>query len=214
MDQRDERGAALLIGALPGDDTLEADPVVVRILDAAATCYGERGIRQTSMDAVARSAGVGRATVYRRFRGRDELTTAVLAREAQQFFAEIGQATEDIADVGERLIEGLVIGLRKVRELPLLQRLLHTEPELALPAMTLHAGPALATIREFLAEQYRRGTHTVARPGGLDPDEVAEILVRLAVSLTLTPETVLPLDTDEQVRATARRYLSMPTAEW
>ncbi|WP_156365251.1 TetR/AcrR family transcriptional regulator [Sciscionella sediminilitoris] len=200
-------GATVLADALLDEVVHTHDPVAVRILDAATESYMEHGIRRTSMDDVARRAGVGRATVYRKFAGRDKLTVAVIARDAQRFFAEIGRATESIADVGERLVEGLVIGLRWIREQPLLHRLLHTEPELVLPAVTLHAGPALATIREFLAAQYRASEPPALRVP-IDPDEVAEIVVRLAVSLTLTPETVLPLNSEEQIRATARRYLS------
>lgn len=205
--ERPETEANPFSSALLTGDSRTDDPVAVRILDAAVEAYLEQGIRRTSMDEVARRAGVGRATVYRKFAGRDELTTAVIARDAQRFFSEIGQATQTITDVADRFVEGLVIGLRWIREQPLLHRLLHTEPDLVLPALTLRAGPALAAIRSFLAEQYRIGDHSGLR---VDPDEVAEIVVRLAVSLTLTPETVLPLDSDEQVRETARRYLVRP----
>jgi hypothetical protein len=43
---------------------------------------------------------------------------------------------------------------------------------------------------------------------GREPAGVAELFVRLAISFTLTPESAIPLDTDDAVRAFARNYLA------
>jgi AcrR family transcriptional regulator len=186
----------------------ETDAVSLRILDAALGQYLAHGLRRTSVDDVARAAGIGRATVYRRFANRDELIQAVLARECGRFFAEITAATESLPTLADRLVEGFVVGLRSARRQPLLKRMLASEPEASLPFLTVQGGPVLAVVREFLVQQYV--TSAEAASGALDvnPDEVAEILVRLSISLVLTPDTCLALDTEEQVRATARRYLA------
>ncbi|WP_435745222.1 TetR/AcrR family transcriptional regulator, partial [Nocardioides sp. SYSU DS0663] len=50
------------------------DPdVAARVLDAALEEYGERGWAGFTMDAVARRAGVGKSTVYLRWRDKDAL---------------------------------------------------------------------------------------------------------------------------------------------
>ncbi|GAA1723470.1 TetR/AcrR family transcriptional regulator [Fodinicola feengrottensis] len=183
----------------------QVDEVSVRILDAALAEYLDHGLRRTSVDEVARRAGLGRATLYRRFASRDELVQAVLVRESRRFFAAINDAVESLPTIAERLVEGFVVGLRTAREQPLLGRLLQSEPEFLLPFLTIHGGPAIAIARQFMADQYRRSPEYRANTE-VDPDEFAEILVRLSMSLVLTPQTCLPLETDDDVRATARRY--------
>jgi AcrR family transcriptional regulator len=67
-------------GAAAGERGLRPDAVrnQERILAAAAAAFAELGADVT-LDEVARRAGVGIATVYRRFRNRDQLVRAVVA---------------------------------------------------------------------------------------------------------------------------------------
>lgn len=197
--------AALLSEILNGP---EADDIGVRILDAALAEYLAHGFRRTSVDDIARRAGIGRATIYRRFTTRDDLVQAVLVRECRRFFADIAEATRDLPTLAERLVEAFVVGLRSARRQPLLQQMLEREPETSVPFLTTRGAPAIAVMREFLLRQYQESPE--ARAGKLDtnPEEIAELLVRLCISLVLTPESVLPLRTDEEARATGRRYLA------
>ena len=192
--------------------TPQVDDVGRKILDAALAEYLDHGLRRTSMDDVARRAGIGRATIYRRFPTRDELIQAVLMREFRQLFTDIADATQDLPSVADRLVEGFVVGLRAARRQPLLSRMLSREPETSLPFLTIHGGPGLAVLREFLVGQYLASPEAQDGSLGVDPREVAEIIVRLSISLILTPDTCLPLDTDDQVRATARKYLAPPAS--
>lgn len=50
------------------------------ILKAALELMADRGVRDLHMDEVARRAGVGKATIYRRYRSKDELVTAAIAQ--------------------------------------------------------------------------------------------------------------------------------------
>src|SRR5215207_6201307 len=49
------------------------------ILAAALELMAEHGVRDLRMDDVAERAGVGKATIYRRYRSKDELVTAAIA---------------------------------------------------------------------------------------------------------------------------------------
>jgi AcrR family transcriptional regulator len=182
----------------------DADEVGVRILDAALAEYLAHGFRRTSVDDIARRAGLGRATLYRRFATRDELVQAVLTRECRRFFAEIAAAVDRLPSLADRLVEGFVVGLRNARDQPLLHRMLTVEPESWLPFLTTRGGPAIAVMREFLARRYRESPEVRS---DVNAEEVAEILVRLFISLVLTPEGCLAVRTDEEARATAHRYL-------
>ena len=57
-----------------------------RVLDAAAELFAERGC-DVSVDEIARHAGVGHATVFRRFPNKDALIAAVVSKQ-------IGELTE------------------------------------------------------------------------------------------------------------------------
>ncbi len=58
----------------------------VRLLEAARSLFAERGLDVT-MDDIARHAGVGVGTAYRRFSGRDELIEALFAQRMEEFVA-------------------------------------------------------------------------------------------------------------------------------
>jgi AcrR family transcriptional regulator len=57
----------------------------VRILEAAARILQQRGAEGASIDAVAREAGVGKGTVFRRFRDRAGLFEALLDEHLREF---------------------------------------------------------------------------------------------------------------------------------
>lgn len=184
----------------------DGDPQTDRILDAALRSFENYGPRRTTMDDVARESGLGRATIYRRFPTKGDLVTGVLLREARRFFAELDEAVAPLPTLAERLVEGFAVTLRISREQRLMTRLMVVEPELFLPHATVRAAPLLAAARGYLARRLRTAQRLGAAPADVDPDLVAEILVRLTHSLVLTPDGRIPLD-DAGARAFARRYL-------
>ena len=185
------------------------DAVAETILDAALEEFLAYGLRRTNVDVVAKRAGVSRATLYRRFDGKDALVQAVLVRECRRFFTSIVKATGDLPTMEERLIEGFVVGIRYARKDPLLNRLLASDPEALLPYLTVNGALVIAVARDFLVQQ-GEALHPSWPPKieGREPAGVAELFVRLAISFTLTPQSAIPLDTDEAVRAFATHYLA------
>ncbi|MEU8248021.1 TetR/AcrR family transcriptional regulator [Nonomuraea sp. NPDC048916] len=173
------------------------DESVERILDAAFTRMLAGGLRRLTVDEVAKEAGLSRITVYRRFARKGDLVQEVILRELRRFLRSFEQAVAPLPDMPERVVEGFAVTLRLVRGHPLLSRLLATEPETILPQLTLEAGPYLAVAREYLA----------AHLDAPDAQAVAETFIRVALSFVLTPDSVVPLATDEQARAYARRHL-------
>ncbi|MGH9080390.1 MAG: helix-turn-helix domain-containing protein, partial [Acidimicrobiales bacterium] len=74
-------GAARPAGAGPEDRNLSS-PQRVRVIDATLDCLALHGTAKTTVDDIARRAGVSRATVYRAFPGgRDEMLSAVVDTE-------------------------------------------------------------------------------------------------------------------------------------
>lgn len=70
-----------------------------RVLDAAAALFAERGC-DVSVDEIALRAGVGHATVYRRFPTKDALIAAVVSKQIRELVAFLQKAIEE-PDAGE-----------------------------------------------------------------------------------------------------------------
>lgn len=185
----------------------ETDPMAERILDAALEQFKTFGLRRSTIDDVARRARVGRVTVYRKFENKNGLVGAVLLREARRLFAQFNDAVAGLPTPEDHLVEGFVVAMRYAREHPLIGGLLAIEPETILPLLTLEAGPILAVLREFLVGHLSRAQKAGAMPD-FDPAPVAELFVRAAISFLLTPQSVIPTETDEQMRNLARLYLT------
>jgi AcrR family transcriptional regulator len=184
-------------GDEPGDEVAE------RILDAALDRFSTYGVRRTSVEDIARAVDVNRVTVYRRFSSKQALLQAVVARETRRFFAALDAATRDEPDPRERFVEAFALGVAMSREHPLLTRLLATEPETLLPVLTVDAEPVLAAGRALLAPLLR----DAGAPADERTEVAAELLVRVAISLVLTPGGAVRTDTPEAARAFARSHL-------
>src|SRR3954468_6781549 len=92
-----------------------------RILDAAAELFAEKGL-SVGLDEIARHAGVGVGTAYRRFAGKDELVEALFEQRIGQV-AELAEQALEIEDPWEGFagfFEGAValhVANRAVKEL-------------------------------------------------------------------------------------------------
>lgn len=200
--------AAALI-ALALDPTVEtpADATSERILDAALDLCAASGVRNLTIDDIAARARVGRMTVYRRFGHKDRLVEALAVREARRVLAQLEGVLDPEVPIEDRIAEGFAAALRIAREHPMLNRLARTEPETVLAALSGEDAHVLILARSFLAAQIRTGQEAGELPPG-DPEQIAEILVRLGTSFVLMQDTVIPLDDDAAARRFARAHIA------
>ena len=184
-----------------------------KILDAAVSQAEELGVRRLTIGDVAQRVGVSRVTVYKYFPGKDQLVEAVLLREMRRFLRDVDRAVEPYETLEERLVEGFVFALGWLRRHRLLNRLLRTDPELIVPNLTVGAGPVLAAGREFIAGFARREAEEGRLPLAEDQIEgVSELLARAVLSFLLTPDSVIGMRTQAEIRAFAEQYLA-PTLQ-
>lgn len=187
-------------------EQLPGVPDVERILDGALSAFLDFGMRRTSMAEIAKRAGLSPATLYRRFAQKQDLVAAVAIREARRFVQSVDARVDRSAPAGEQIVDGFVAFTSGLRENRLLRRQLETEPEDALPELTLRAGPFLALGRGYLAEHIRR-LQADGELAPFDPEPMAEIFARLALSLVLTPDGVIPVDDPAAARRFAAEHL-------
>lgn len=79
------------------------------ILDAAIAIVTETGIEDLTIDGVARRAGVGRPTVYRRYKGKLELLLAAVSHIARQpeSYPDTGSTEGDLRVIATTFASGL-----------------------------------------------------------------------------------------------------------
>ena len=173
-----------------------------RILDTALALYLEFGLRRTSMEDVARRAGVGRVTVYRHYGDKDTLFQAVVLRECRRSMAAILKQLDGIEGVEALFVECFVLVLNGIRHHPLIQRLMETEPEWLLPHLTLQMAPVMTLSQNYARLFFQQQQGNGYFPG-LNVDIASEILVRLLQSCVLTPGFMLAPDQDADLRRAA-----------
>lgn len=163
---------------------LAGEDVRTHIVRAAFECVARWGFSKTTVEDVAREAGVSRATIYRYFPGgRDELLAAVVARENARFLGRLYDAVRDADTLEEVLEAGLAFAHRDVRKHEVLQRVLETEPDLLLPKLTVEAEGTQKLIAAFL-EPYLASQPLAP---GVEPKSAAGFLARMALSYISSP---------------------------
>jgi AcrR family transcriptional regulator len=205
--------ATLIARALdPSVGTAHDDATAQRILDAALALAAASGLRNLTMDDVAKRAEVGRMTVYRRFGSRESLVEALTLREARRCLNAIAAAPDPLEPLDERLADLFVATLRVIREHPLLERLARFEPEALLTELTRDDSIVFRIVREFLIGLITQGQADHELSAEIDPSFLAELAVRLGASFVLMPDSVLPLQDDRATRRIARGLVGQLTA--
>lgn len=196
--------------ALPYAATLleEADASTVRILEAAHDEFTVDGVRATTMNQVAERAGLGVATVYRRFPQKALLVQAVILREAAATTMAVDTAMRGAGSVVEQCAAGFSAFAHALEERPLLIRLLRgeTDRDGGLIAAGDLADQIIAMVTDYIASWIRE-LQAEGRYRSIEPDVVGEIEARLALSLVIVPEGHIPIHDFEAARTFAARYL-------
>lgn len=187
----------------PVTATAPGSPETV-MLDAAREEFERYGIRRTNMDDIARRAGISRSTLYRRFPNKDALVEMLVLHDTAAFFGALDRVAAD-RDPRGAVVECFTRGVRLTQEMPLVARILESEPELVLGLTTRTDGAPIIQAAKQVASTLRRSGATMS---DADLAAVSELLVRIAVSLMLNPQGQLDISDQDAVRQYADRYLA------
>lgn len=150
------------------------------ILDAADRLFAKQDAATVGMLEIARAAGCSRATLYRYFENRDALYLAYVHRETFRVFSQVGERIADVTDPCTRLLDGVTIALREVRESPALSSWFAASQRPIGGEVAAQSDVITGLIAAFLSALWP----------GLDPKDAerrANWLIRVMVSLLMFP---------------------------
>lgn len=182
-----------------------------QILDAARVVFIEAGFDTASMDAIARQAGVSKATLYAHFENKEDLFEALIRFECQTIGANMYRP-DPLADAWVDELAKLAINLRKLfneNDVPAVYRIIVPVaarfPRLA--QIFFEEGPG-AAIRDTAAYlQHLSNTGRLRIP---DPEIAAEQFIFLVSGeLELRGALCLPQRSAERSRELTRSSIAM-----
>jgi AcrR family transcriptional regulator len=182
-----------------------------RMVDVAIAVVERFGARALSLTSVARHAGVGRATAYRMFGGRDQLVEAIVEREVKTLGTLIADWTASEPDPGGKVRILILNVLDYIRKHEALQYILTNEPEEIISTIVAR-GPDRASdvtiVDLIVANSINNFVNEPELEAALVPDaaRATEMMIRIIYSYMLIPRSALSDEdvADMVVRSTIR----------
>jgi TetR/AcrR family transcriptional repressor of mexJK operon len=193
----------------------EAKQLHGRILDAATEIFIDRGYGETSIEAIAAHAGIGKLTLYRRFSGKDTLFDAVVLRLIDQWNAALAEVSESDGAVSDVLtaLGRQMLNVVLSPTLIALQRILFAEasrlPELCArmyqpkPKAAEIVDPVRVILRRFASRGALRGDDI----GFLDQQFIEMIIARPLRHALLGAPPMTAVARDEHIRKSVDLFL-------
>ncbi|MEY2418644.1 MAG: hypothetical protein QOG90_1324 [Actinomycetota bacterium] len=178
-----------------------------RIVEATLRCVARWGLSKTTLDDVAREAGLSRATVYRVVPGgKDNLIAMVSAVELARFFGELHEAVQGAATLEDTVVTGVVTAARHLEHHGALKFMIEHEPEQILPLFAFtNLDRILDNVRTFASPYLEPWLGDDARRG-------AEWIARIVLSYACAPSPEYDLTDEASARRLVRTFV-MPSLE-
>jgi AcrR family transcriptional regulator len=194
------RGRDSVVRHLGADDRSSTR---VRLVDGALRCLARQGIAKTTVDDIARAAGLSRATAYRSFpRGKEGILAAVVETEVARLFSSLAVVMGEAADLEDVLVAGMVESARWLQGHEPLTYLLEHEPATVLPFVTFGGFDQVMRVASDLAAPF------FAR--WLEPEQAtraAEWAVRIVMAYCSDPSPHADLTDPADTRALVRTFV-------
>ena len=174
------------------------------LAEAALRCIARWGLAKTTLEDVAREAGLSRATVYRSLPGggKEALFAALADRELTRLEAAVGAAVDAVDGLEDAVVAAVTTAAAHLEGHAGFQFLLAHEPGLVLPHLAFHhLDLLLVRVRAVGGPMLRRFL-----PEG-DAAELAEWVARFVISYLCSPSIGVQLTDDASVRRLVRAFV-------
>lgn len=189
-------------GSVLSDDTEEAR---AQILKAAESMFQRYGVSKTTMDDIAKEAGVSRPTVYRYFGDRDSLITALIEARSRRLFDKARAYLRERSTLADQIVDGLIFLVERGRHDPIVRLIVSPEHMDLATALVGSTGLAARLTYEMwaplLAEARERGEIRE----GLTDEEICEWIA--LVQLVLVGRMDFSSDEDPENRRMLTNFL-------
>jgi len=194
-------------GAAAASDDTKTKPVRERLLDAAEVCLAQFGPQKTSMEDVARTAGMSRATVYRYFENRDALLLGVASRQASSLATEAISYLQQFSTISDWLVEGLLFTLREMPKRPVFASLVTSLDSRASGSLLLGSTGLIQIGVNVLGPMFGSAKEQGLLRDDIDPEMLIEWLLRMLWTYLNAPSQVA---TDEEGMRKLFRMMLIP----
>jgi AcrR family transcriptional regulator len=156
-----------------------------RILEAAGRCFADLGFAKTTVEEIARAAGVSKALVYIHFRGKEELLEAVFEATLEEWgtFTWSEVERQDDGSVSGALASMHRASIEYARDHPLLRSIFNREVVMVVvPHLRPLGRRTQEAWRERLVALLERGIGSGELRSDLDPHRLADVFRLLHMS--------------------------------
>ena len=165
----------------------KAEKTLNRILDAALRCYEVSGIGGTRLEDVAKEANIGRTTLYRYVKNRDDLLNQVVLRDAEEQRNEMQLINRYANSLADSILDSAVHVLRGRRNRPI-NRLLFDEAGDGLNQVNLSPASIYDLTESLLAPKFAEAVARGEIREGVTLEGAAQWMARIMLSLVTFPE--------------------------
>jgi AcrR family transcriptional regulator len=163
------------------------DPVLLeRVVTAARQCFARFGVDRTTMQDIAKEAGIGRTGVYRLGLTRPEITEAAIVARLRELGERIRLLAAEDAPFTELLLRTSIATVEGARTDPELRHLLDTTETVSLHRLLTGRDSAMhAIVLEILGPMLDRSRARGELRSGMDNDRIVEWLRGIYLMLIL-----------------------------
>ncbi|BBY65722.1 hypothetical protein MHEL_39650 [Mycolicibacterium helvum] len=181
----------------PSDDDTD---VRNRLIDAAETSYLRRGVTRTTVEDVAKVAGVHRTTVYRYFQTKNDLLASVILRGSREMLIQARRELEGEGRFGDRLLAALDGAIESVTQSRWFESMF-TADNLGMTVAGTAAEEVLNSVADLLTPFIEDARQRGEVRADLDSRQAVEWLNRIARMMLLE----LAADAPDALRGAERR---------
>jgi AcrR family transcriptional regulator len=152
------------------------------ILTEAARIFARFGFKKTSVDEIAKAAGVAKGTIYLAAESKEDLFYQALHREVRQWVAEVSKLIDPREPADEMLGQMAMYGFQKLETSPLVHDLLTGKTRELLPMWSERFDELRSLGRQNVAEVLRLGIKQGRFRPELDVERVAQTLQDMQIA--------------------------------
>lgn len=145
-----------------------------QILKAAESMFQRYGVVKTTMDDIAKEAGVSRPTVYRYFGDRDTLITALIEARSRRLFDKARSYLRERDTFAEQVVDGLVFLVERGRQDSIVRLIVSPEHMDLATALVGSTGLAARLTQEMWAPLLDEARERGEIRDGLTDEEICE----------------------------------------